>query len=83
MRVWRVIVHLRASMKSSTRVNQHANSFRPYFGLLTGAVVKRICLLIFAGGVGFDGLLDRLDGPAEEVRVAHNYFSELYLQTTG
>lgn len=39
--------------------------------VLTGTVVQLVCLFIFASGVGLDCLLDRLNGTAEKVRVAH------------
>jgi hypothetical protein len=38
---------------------------------LTSTVVHLIGLLIFARRVRLNGLLDRLDGPAQEVGVAH------------
>lgn len=37
----------------------------------TGTVVQLVCLLIFASGIRFDGLLDRLNGTAEKVGVTH------------
>jgi hypothetical protein len=42
-----------------------------YHLLLTSTVVHLVCLLILARGVCLDGLLDRLNGPAQEVGVAH------------
>jgi hypothetical protein len=40
---------------------------------LTGAVVQLVCLFILAGRVCLDGLLDRLNGAAQEVGVAHGW----------
>ena len=40
-------------------------------GLRTCLVVGLVCLVIFAGRVLFYGLLDDIDCPAQEVRVAH------------
>lgn len=39
---------------------------------LEGLVVELVRLVVVACGVGFDGLLDHVDGPAEEVGVRHD-----------
>ena len=46
--------------------------FRMLYERLTSAVIQLVRLLIFARCVRFNGFLDRLDSPAEEVGVTHD-----------
>jgi hypothetical protein len=69
--IWKVVdVHLRASMNSSTVPCQYSVVSR-LLRALTSTVVHLVGLLIFARRVCLNGLLDRLDSPAQEVGVAH------------